>query len=87
LNQAQKEALAHEINQATTVTDVDNISNKAKALDDEMKKLKDIVAQQNSVRQSSNYINEDSAPQQAYNDAINDAQAIIDQTTNPTMSH
>ena len=52
-----------------------------------MKKLKDIVAQQNSVRQSSNYINEDSAPQQAYNDAINDAQAIIDQTTNPTMSH
>ena len=46
-----------------------------------MKKLKDIVAQQNSVRQSSNYINEDSAPQQAYNDAINDAQAIIDQTT------
>ncbi|OHO70132.1 hypothetical protein HMPREF2580_06500 [Staphylococcus sp. HMSC036D05] len=87
LNQAQKDALAHEINQATTVTDVDNIYNKAKALDDEMKKLKDIVAQQNSVRQSSNYINEDSAPQQAYNDAINDAQAIIDQTTNPTMSH
>ncbi|WP_423830895.1 hypothetical protein, partial [Staphylococcus epidermidis] len=51
------------MNQATTVTDVDNIYNKAKALDDEMKKLKDIVAQQNSVRQSSNYINEDSAPQ------------------------
>ena len=30
LNQAQKEALAHEINQATTVTDVDNIPTKLK---------------------------------------------------------
>ncbi|WP_422124956.1 DUF1542 domain-containing protein [Staphylococcus caprae] len=87
LNQAQKQALTHEINQATTVTDVDNIYKKAKALDDDMKKLKDLVAQQDSVRQSSNYINEDSAPQQEFNDAISQAQAIIDQTTNPTMSH
>lgn len=52
-----------------------------------MKKLKDIVAQQDNVRQSNNYINEDSTPQNMYNDTINHAQSIIDQVANPTMSH
>lgn len=86
LNQAQKDALNHEIDQASTVTKVDNVYKKAEALDNEMKKLKDIVAEQDSVRNTSNYVNEDSSAQQAYNNAINQAQAIIDQTTNPTMS-
>ena len=46
-----------------------------------MQKLKDIVGQQDSVRKTSNYVNEDSTAQQAYNDAIAQGQAIIDQTT------
>ncbi len=87
LNQAQKEALTHEIEQATIVSQVNNIYNKAKALNNDMKKLKDIVAQQDIVRQSNNYINEDSAPQNMYNDTVNHAQSIIDQVANPTMSH
>ncbi|MBF9301131.1 GA module-containing protein, partial [Staphylococcus epidermidis] len=87
LNQAQKEALTHEIEQATIVSQVNNIYNKAKALNNDMKKLKDIVAQQDNVRQSNNYINEDSTPQNMYNDTINHAQSIIDQVANPTMSH
>ena len=52
-----------------------------------MQKLKDIVGQQDSVRKTSNYVNEDSTAQQAYNDAIAQGQAIIDQTTQPTMSN
>ena len=87
LNQAQKEALTHEIQQATRVSDVNNVYNKARALDSEMQKLKDIVGQQDSVRKTSNYVNEDSTAQQAYNDAIAQGQAIIDQTTQPTMSN
>ncbi|MCC3682750.1 hypothetical protein LLE75_07780, partial [Staphylococcus epidermidis] len=87
LNQAQKEALTHEIEQATIVSQENNIYNKAKALNNDMKKLKDIVAQQDNVRQSNNYINEDSTPQNMYNDTINHAQSIIDQVANPTMSH
>ena len=87
LNQAQKEALTHEIEQATIVSQVNNIYNKAKALNNDMKKLKDIVAQQDNVRQSNNYINEDSTPQNMYNDTINHAQSIFDQVANPTMSH
>lgn len=87
LNQAQKEALTREIEQATIVSQVNNIYNKAKALNNDMKKLKDIVAQQDNVRQSNNYINEDSTPQNMYNDTINHAQSIIDQVANPTMSH
>lgn len=39
------------------------------------------------MRQSNNYINEDSAPQNMYNDTVNHAQSIIDQVANPTMSH
>ena len=39
------------------------------------------------MRQSNNYINEDSTPQNMYNDTINHAQSIIDQVANPTMSH
>ena len=87
LNQAQKEALTHEIQQATRVSDVNNVYSKARALDSEMQKLKDIVGQQDSVRKTSNYVNEDSTAQQAYNDAIAQGQAIIDQTTQPTMSN
>ena len=40
LNQAQKEALTHEIEQATIVSQVNNIYNKAKALNNDMKNLK-----------------------------------------------
>ena len=87
LNQAQKETLTHEIQQATRVSDVNNVYSKARALDSEMQKLKDIVGQQDSVRKTSNYVNEDSTAQQAYNDAIAQGQAIIDQTTQPTMSN
>ena len=50
LNQAQKETLTHEIQQATRVSDVNNVYSKARALDSEMQKLKDIVGQQDSVR-------------------------------------
>ena len=57
------------------------------SITNDMKKLKDIVAQQDNVRQSNNYINEDSTPQNMYNDTINHAQSIIDQVANPTMSH
>ena len=39
------------------------------------------------MRQSNNYINEDSAPQNMYNDTVNHAQSIIDQVANPTMFH
>ena len=40
LNQAQKETLTHEIQQATRVSDVNNVYSKARALDSEMQNLK-----------------------------------------------
>lgn len=40
LNQAQKETLTHEIQQATRVSDVNNVHSKARALDSEMQNLK-----------------------------------------------
>ena len=44
--------------------------NNAKALNEAMHQLENEVHLENSIKQSSNYINEDPASQNAYNDAL-----------------
>lgn len=86
LTDAQKHALDEAINQLTHRPEISKKLKDAKFLNDEMEKLKAAVAKATNIRQTSNYINEDSPQKEAYDNAIQRGQAIIDAQNNPTMS-
>ncbi len=50
-----------------------------------MKQLEDQVNQDDQISNSSPFINEDSDKQKIYNDKIQAAKDIINQTSNPTL--
>lgn len=83
LSQSQKDALNDVIAKAPTRTDVEAALAKAEALNQEMHHLKDAIQDQPSVETSSNFVNEDPAERQAYEDAVAKAKDIIN-GTNPT---
>ena len=85
LNDPQKTGEEALVNGAQTRNDVTAHLNNAKALNDAMKKLKDKVAEKTTVKQSSDYINGSSEHQNAYNQALQNAEAIINQNSNPTL--
>ena len=51
-----------------------------------MKKLEDALAGNETVKQTSNYINEDTAQKGNYDHYVNQAKQIVDQQDNPNMS-
>ena len=51
-----------------------------------MKELRDSVQNVNQIKTGSNYINEDNGPKEAYNQAVTNAQNIINAQSNPEMS-
>ena len=85
LNQPQKDALIQAINGATSRDQVAEKLKEAEALDEAMKQLEDQVNQDDQISNSSPFINEDSDKQKTYNDKIQAAKEIINQTSNPTL--
>ena len=85
LNQPQKDALKQAIDGATTREQVAEKLKEAKALDNAMKQLENQVNQDPAITSSSKFENEDTEQQKAYNNAINAAKDIINQTSNPTL--
>lgn len=65
----------------TNRPDVKRKLSEAKYLNGKMEELKAIVAKAPSVRQNSNYINEDPAEKEAYDNAINKGQKLLMQRT------
>ena len=82
LTQSQKDKQHDLINQAQTKQQVDDIVNNSKQLDNSMNQLQQIVNNDNTVKQNSDFINEDSS-QHAYNHAIQAAKDLI--TAHPTI--
>ena len=66
LTQSQKDKQHDLINQAQTKQQVDDIVNNSKQLDNSMNQLQQIVNNDNTVKQNSDFINEDSSQQDAY---------------------
>ncbi len=50
-----------------------------------MTKLKDSVADNNTIKSDQNYTDVTPANKQAYDNAVNAAKGVIGETTNPTM--
>lgn len=86
LNTPQKDKYNEQINSATNYRDLVNIQNNANALDQAMKTLADSVANYEHEKQNINYLDGSSDKRQAYDDAVNAAKGILNQTQNPTMS-
>lgn len=91
LNEPQKNAEIAKVKTATTRTNVRNILQEASTLNTAMQGLRESIRDKNDTKNSSKYINEDHNEQQAYDNAINNAQQLIDEsqaTLNPdTINH
>ena len=68
-----KQELEEEIRDATTRPGVQSVAKLANQLNDAMKKLEDALAGNETVKQTSNYINEDTAQKGNYDHYVNQA--------------
>lgn len=86
MNDAQRAKAKENVEHATTRTNIASQLQDYTNLNNAMKTLRDSVNNVNQIKTSSDYINEDSGPKEAYNQAINNAQTLINATGNPVMS-
>lgn len=85
LNQAQQNNFTQQINAAPNHAALETIKSNITALNNAMTKLKDSVADNNSIKSGQNYTDATTANKQAYDNAVNAAKGVIGETTNPTM--
>lgn len=86
LNDAQKQSVESQITQASLVTDVTTINQKAQALDQAMELLRNSIADNQATLASEDYHDATAQRQNDYNQAVTAANNIINQTTSPTMN-
>lgn len=86
LTPAQQQALENQINQSPTREKVAEIIAQAQALNEAMNALKESIKDQPQTETSSKFINEDQAQKDAYNQAVQYAQDLINKTTDPTLA-
>ena len=85
LNQAQRDEFNKQINQATQVPDVNAIQQAANQLNEAMTALKQGIANKDDIKGSENYHDADTDRQTAFDDAINHADTLLNEQSNPTM--
>ena len=84
LNQAQQN-FTQQINAAQNHAALETIKSNITALNTAMTKLKESVADNNSIKSGQNYTDATQANKQAYDNAVNAAKGVIGETNNPTM--
>lgn len=85
LNQAQQDNFTQQINAAQNHAALETIKSNITALNTAMTKLKESVADNNSIKSGQNYTDATQANKQAYDNAVNAAKGVIGETNNPTM--
>lgn len=85
LNQAQQNNFTQQINAAQNHAALETIKSNITALNNAMTKLKDSVADNNSIKSGQNYTDATQANKQAYDNAVNAAKGVVGETNNPTM--
>ncbi len=84
-NQAQQNNFTQQINAAPNHAALETIKSNITALNNAMTKLKESVADNNTIKSGQNYTDATTANKQAYDNAVNAAKGVIGETTNPTM--
>ena len=85
LNQAQQNNFTQQINAAPNHATLETIKSNITALNNAMTKLKESVADNNTIKSGQNYTDATPANKQAYDNAVNTAKGVIGETNNPTM--
>ena len=86
LNNAQKDAEKHLVNQSTTLEQVQQHLQTAQDLDHAMESLRQSIANQDQVKSESKYLNEDPTVKANYDQAVQRAEDIINATQNPELN-
>ncbi|MDU2222413.1 MAG: hypothetical protein E7E51_09450, partial [Staphylococcus epidermidis] len=86
LNDPQKSGEESLVNGSNTRSEVEEHLNEAKSLNNAMKQLRDKVAEKTNVKQSSDYINDSTEHQRGYDQALQEAENIINEIGNPTLN-
>ena len=85
LNQAQRQALETQINDAHQIDTVNNAKELANNIDGAMANLQQSIANKADVKQGEDYIDAEQQKQLNYNDAVTNAETIINETSQPTL--
>ena len=86
LNNPQRSGEEALVNGANTRSKVEEHLNEAKSLNNAMKQLRDKAAEKTNVKQSSDYINDSTEHQRGYDQALQEAENIINEIGNPTLN-
>ncbi|HHX0113411.1 TPA: DUF1542 domain-containing protein, partial [Staphylococcus aureus] len=86
INNAQKAALKSQIEGATTVAGVNQVSTTASELNTAMSNLQNGINDEAATKAAQKYTDADREKQTAYNDAVTNAEGIISATNNPEMN-
>ena len=87
MTNGQKDTILNHIFSAPTRSQVGEKLQVLKQLNNTMKALRDSIADNNEILQSSKYFNEDSEQQNTYNQAVNKAKNIINDQPTPVMAN
>ena len=86
LNDAQKAMAKEAVDNATTTADVTTAQNAATGLDNDMSGLKNSVSDVDTTKNGENYTNASESAKKAYDEAVSNAQSILDQAGNSATS-
>ncbi|SCT25673.1 Putative Staphylococcal surface anchored protein [Staphylococcus aureus] len=86
LTDAQKANLTSQIERGTTVAGVQGIQANAGTLNEAMNQLRQSIASKDATKASEDYHDANTDLQNAYNDAVTNAEGIISATNNPEMN-
>ncbi len=86
LNDAQKAAAKEAVDNATTTAEVTNAQTSATGLDNDMLGLKNSVSDVDTTKNGENYTNASEEAKKVYDEAVANAQAILDQAGNSATS-
>ena len=86
LNDKQKAAAKETVDKATTTADVTTAQNAATGLDNDMSGLKNSVSDVDATKNGENYTNASEEAKKVYDEAVSNAQAILDKAGNSATS-
>ena len=86
LNNAQKDNFKAQVNSAPNHNTLETIKNKADTLNQSMTALSESIADYENQKQQENYLDASNNKRQDYDNAVNAAKGILNQTQSPTMS-
>ena len=86
LNDAQKAMAKEAVDNATTTADVTTAQNAATGLDNDMSGLKNSVSDVDTTKNGENYTNASEEAKKAYDEAVSNAQSILDKVGNNATS-